>query len=35
MLIKGKYGRQINDLRTSMAKMILIRTEELNEIPMN
>lgn len=35
MLIKEKYGRQINDLRTSMAKMILIRTEELNEIPMN
>ena len=35
MLIKGKYGRQINDLRTSMAKMILIRTEGLNEIPMN
>lgn len=35
MLIKEKYGRQINDLRTSMAKMILVRTNELNEIPMN
>lgn len=35
MLIKEKYGRQINDLRTSTAKMILIRTKESNESSIN